>query len=184
MTKEEIRKAPLGALTIRLAPEEFDEVADLMGKERGRKVLFCDRGEMQIDRSIWLRFSRGPALAMLMLFAVIASTAASCPGPPPNLSPEASLAFTNTRVIKGLDVLRNAAIDAEAAVPQQLSTATTRKVVLFHQSALRTIEATGHGWRPVVAAALAQLPQNLPTKERAVLEPYLSLVSMLLSEVN
>ena len=119
-------------------------------------------------------------LAPILLLVLLTG----CAPAPPTLSPDASLAFQNTRVIKGLDVLRNAAVDAEAAVPQQLSTATTRKVVLFYQSSLRTIQATGHGWRPIVAQALKELPQNLPAKERAILEPYLRLVSVLLGEAS
>lgn len=118
-----------------------------------------------------------------VLIIVLAFAFAGCAPAPPNLTPEAALAFTNTRVIKGLDVLRDAAVDAERAVPQQLSTATTRKVVLFHQSALRTINATGNGWRPVVAQALAEVGQNLPPKERAILAPYFNLIAALLKEV-
>jgi hypothetical protein len=130
--------------------------------------------------------NRTHALLILCVVIGIISGAASngCAKATPNLSPEASLAWTNTRVIKGLDLLRNAAVDAEAATPPQLSTATTRRVVLFHQSALRTIEATGHGWRPTIAAALRELPANLPEKERAVLAPYLNLVSILLAEAQ
>src|ERR1700690_709747 len=81
--------------------------------------------------------------SLLVLCVLIGSSA--CAPPPPNLTPQAAQAFQNTRVIKGLDVLRDFAIDANAATPPVLSTAVTRKVVLFHESALKIINAAGSG---------------------------------------
>jgi hypothetical protein len=118
-----------------------------------------------------------------LLLLVVLLCLPSCASAPPNLSPAASQAFQKTRVIKALDVLRDFAIDAEAAVPQVLPTATTRKVVQYHQSALKIMQATDSGWKEAVAAGLTELVATLAPDERAKFTPYVTLVQTLLREV-
>ena len=92
----------------------------------------------------------------LVLLALVFTIA--CSGNvPPNLTPEGSAAFQKTRVIKSLDVLRDFAIDAEAQTPKVLSTDTTRRVVTYHQSALRVIQSTDAGWAAAVKASLDEV---------------------------
>lgn len=120
-----------------------------------------------------------------MLFVVgLGMSTISCAKAPPNLTPEANLAFQNTRVIKGLDLLRDTAIDAHEATPPLLSIETTRKVVLAHESSLKVMQTMGFGWKPVVAQTMKELPQNLPPKEQKLLEPYLNLVGFLLQGIK
>lgn len=122
-----------------------------------------------------------PLLLCLALLAV--PTVEACTPPPPQLGPVAQADFQKTRVIKGLDLLRDFAIDAEAASPQVLSTATTRKVVAYHQSALKILDAAGGNWRALVGTALDEALVNIPTKEAQQLAPYVALVKALLVEV-
>lgn len=108
----------------------------------------------------------------------------ACTPPPPNLTPEATLAFKATRVVKALDILRDTAVDANAQTPPLLSEVTTRKVVTYHQSALKVIEATPSGWKPIVQAGLTEVESNLPPPERALLGPYIALAKTIIDEVT
>lgn len=115
----------------------------------------------------------------LLTFAPLAG----CAKAPPTLSPDASAAFQKTRVLKGLDVLRDFAIDAEAATPQVLPTATTRKVVQYHQASLKIMQATDTGWVAAVGASLDALVEQLSPPERQKVAPYVALVKTVLAEV-
>lgn len=115
----------------------------------------------------------------LLTFAPLAG----CAKAPPTLSPDASVAFQKTRVLKGLDVLRDFAIDAEAATPQVLPTATTRKVVQYHQAALTIMQATDTGWVSAVGVSLDALLDQLNAADRQKLAPYVTLVKVVLAAV-
>jgi hypothetical protein len=115
----------------------------------------------------------------LLPIAVLLTFTACAPAPP-TLSPTANAAFTKTRVIKTLDLLRDAAVSAEAQTPPLLSTATARRVVLAHQAALQVMQATDAGWEPTVQALLSGILANLPADEVALLKPYVNLAQSLL----
>jgi len=120
-------------------------------------------------------------LVLLPLLVMLACTHA-----PPNLSPQGTAAFNNTRVIKTLDLLRDAAIDANAQTPPLLQTSTTRKIVSFHQLALKTIDASQTGWMSAVGVALFQLrsdPSLLPA-EVQFLRPYFDLAQGVLDALK
>lgn len=108
----------------------------------------------------------------------------SCTKAPPNLSPAGQAAFQKTRVIKGLDLLRDFAIDAEAQSPKVLSTDTTRKIVQAHQSILKIMDAAGNGWQALVGTALDEVVNSLPAAERGKVAPYVALVKAILLEVQ
>lgn len=113
---------------------------------------------------------------MKRVILAIALLGIGCASAPPNLSPLAQTAFRNTQVVKSLDLIRDIAIDANAQKPAPLiSTDTTRKVVQFHQSALKVIDATSTGWRDVVLASLNEVYNNLPPGEKQLLGPYFTL---------
>lgn len=122
-------------------------------------------------------------LLPLLLVGLLALPSTSCTKAPPNLSPAGQAAFQKTRVIKALDLLRDFAIDAEAAQPQVLSTDVTRKVVTYHQSALKILDAAGTGWKALVATSLTEFGNSLPAAERGKLKPYLDLVAAVIAEV-
>ncbi len=118
-------------------------------------------------------------LALCALLAI-----QGCTHAPPNLSPSASAAFTNTRIIKGLDVLRDTTIAANAQTPPLVSTDTTRKVVQYHKAAIQTIHALSTGWQQSVLVGLDGVTANLPANEQKLLAPYVALVKTVLSEVR
>ena len=107
---------------------------------------------------------------------------AACAAPPAILTPESRVAFQNTRVIKGLDLLRDMAVDANDH--QMLSTDSTRKVVVWHQTALRIIHASGTGWKSAVGTSLDELMTALPAADKAKLSAYAALIKTLLTEVQ
>lgn len=121
---------------------------------------------------------------MKTLVLVVCLVSLGCASAPPNLSPAAHTAFVNTRVIKGLDLLRDTAIDANAQQPPLVSTATTRKVVTYHASTLKILHAAGTGWQPAVLAGLDELLKDVPAKEQALLSPYVALTKTILLEVR
>lgn len=108
-----------------------------------------------------------------------------CNHAPPTLSPVAQTAFTNTRVIKALDLLRDTAIAANAQTPPVLSTATTRKIVTAHEATLKIINAAGSGWQSAVTAMLTELvrDQALLPAELAVITPYVSMIKTLIAGI-
>lgn len=118
-----------------------------------------------------------------VLIALLLVTSA-CVKAPPTLSPAGIAAFNGTRVVKALDILRDVAVDANAQVPPLLSTATTRKVVTYHESALKTIQAAPSGWVPVVQTGLTEVLKDVPPVEQRQLAPYVSLVKTLIAEVS
>jgi len=123
-------------------------------------------------------------LRILPLLLVGLLALPSCVKAPPSLSPAGQVAFEKTRVIKGLDLLRDFAIDAEAAQPQVLSTDTTRKIVQAHQSILRIMDAAGTGWQAVVGTSLETVVNSLSAADRPKVAPYVALVKALLAEVS
>jgi hypothetical protein len=126
-------------------------------------------------------------LALLCSFAFVGQMAvleAGCAKAPPTLGPEAARDFQKTRVIKALDLLRDFAIDGEAATPKVVSTDTTRQIVTYHQSALKILDAAGSDWKAVVGTSLDALVPALPEKDRPKVAPYVALVKGLLQEVN
>lgn len=123
------------------------------------------------------------ARALIVLSALLLLSQLGCAKAPPNLTPEAQQAFYKTRVIKGLDLLRDFAIDGEATTPQVVSTDTARKVVLYHQSTLKIIQATDAGWVAAVSAGLEELRLQLSEADRQKFGPYIGLVRAILAEV-
>lgn len=123
-----------------------------------------------------------------------------CNKTPPALTPEATIAFHSTRVIKVLDVVRDAAIAANELVPPIISTNDTRTIVLWHKTAVQTIAAAPGGWKPTVKASIyaltcheaayappapvpsACVPQ-VPAAAVDRLKPYIGLALVVIAEV-
>lgn len=132
-----------------------------------------------------MRIASRRFLPILLLLATMGGMANACANnTPPNLSPQATLAYKNTQVIKGLNLLRDTAISANAQVPPLISEATTRKIVLYHQSAVKTIDSLQSGWKSTVSVGLDEVTRNLPSNERQLLTPYISLVKTVLAEIQ
>lgn len=124
------------------------------------------------------------ARATLLLVALYALAHLGCAKPPPALTPAAQQAFYKTHVLKGLDLARDFAIDAEATTPKVLSTATTRQIVTYHQASVRIMQAADAGWPGAVGVALDELLRTLPPAERQTFSPYAGLITSLLQEIR
>ncbi len=101
---------------------------------------------------------------------------------PASLSTQGQSAFYRTRLVKALDVIRDTAVDAEAA--GALSTATTRKVVVAHESLLKVIDVAAAGWKAAVGTGMDELTRDLPPSEAQLLRPYVALIKIVLQEVQ
>lgn len=129
---------------------------------------------------------RLPKVFFLLVFASLVLTSARC-GPaykPPNLSPQASVAWDGLKVIRALDVIRDIAIDGNAQKPPIFSTATTRIVVDWHTAAITTVHAAPAGWALTVQTGLAEVAKVLPPVEQQQIGPYLTLARLVLQELT
>ena len=115
---------------------------------------------------------------------VILSLTLACAKTPPNLTPEANLAFKATQAVKALDALRDVAIAANDQHPPLLSTDVTRKVVTYHQSMVKIIQASTVGWAPLVQTGLDETLKDLSPHDRQLLAPYAALIKTVISQVT
>lgn len=113
---------------------------------------------------------------------LIAFLFTSCASAPTSLTPAGIEAFNKTRVIKGLDVLRDTAIEANKTVPPLISTDTTRKVVTYHRSTLIVINTSGV--KAITLTSLDELIKDLPKSEADLLAPYIALTKVIINEVT
>lgn len=144
-------------------------------------------------------------LTFLLVAGLLCGAAplSACKKTPPELTPEAKIAFQATRVIKVLDVVRDAAIAANELVPPAITTNDTRTVVLWHQTAVQTIAAAPAGWKATVKAGLYALTCNpaayvpmpvvpdptacqpqIPASANDRLRPYVGLALVVIAEVQ
>lgn len=120
----------------------------------------------------------------MLLVVALALTVPACAPPPPTLSPKGVLAFQETRVVKALDIFRDFAVDANAQTPPIIDTATTRKVVTWHESALKIVQASNAGWQTTVSVSLDEALKDVPPAMAAKIAPYVSLVKAALKEIH
>lgn len=135
-----------------------------------------------------------PPMPVILLAAALSIGALSLPAcsgnPPPatdptvNLSASGRAAYQATRVVKALDVLRDIAVSAEEQNPKLMSTASTRKVVLYHQAIVKTIRAVPDGWLAVAMEGLDNLRKEIPADEWKQIDPYVRLVLAIYQEVR
>ena len=125
------------------------------------------------------------ALTFGIVLAIAAGVVHSCASAPVNLSPAGKEAWYSTRVVKGLDVLRDTAIDANAQVPPLITTAETRCIVTTHQTILQTMQAKPQGWAVTVSTALDGLgkPGCLSPKAVTLMSPYVAVVKTAFVEI-
>jgi hypothetical protein len=124
------------------------------------------------------------AIVFCVFFALGVALDQGCAHTPPNLSPAGATAFQSHQIQNALDTIRDVAIDANATTPPLLDTATTRKVVAWHQSAITVLHARGVGWVSALTTSLDELQKQLPAAERKTLAPYLALAKTILAEVS
>jgi hypothetical protein len=128
-----------------------------------------------------IQTSRAKARAVFLV--ALALVAADCAKAPPTLSPAATAAFRNTRVIKVLDLLRDTAQDAHAQPTPLVSEESARRVTEWHQSALKVIDASTTGWKATVETGLVEVFDNLPAQEQQLLAPYFELAKVIVGQI-
>jgi hypothetical protein len=119
---------------------------------------------------------------LLVLLALF--TMPQCASAPSTLSPVGTRDYRTLQVVKALDLVRDTAIDANAQIPPLLDEETTRKIVMYHSSALRTIQAVPNGWVVTVEAGLDDVIKDLPADKRKLFGPYIALTKTLITEVT
>jgi len=124
------------------------------------------------------RFSRRFFGAVVLCGAL---AVADCTHAPPNLSPVGVTAFNNNRIQHGFDLIRDTAQDANAQTPPLISTATTRKVTVWHESAIKLLHETGGLNR--LTLGLDELLKDVPPTESQLLLPYVTLAKTIIAEV-
>ena len=151
------------------------------------------------------RFAIVPILMFLLAAGLLCGAAVvstGCVKTPPALTPDAAVAYQATRVVKVLDVVRDAAIAANELSPPAISTNDTRTVVLWHKTAVQTIAATPEGWKPTVKTSIylltcaadayvaapgvpppSQCQPQIPAAAVIRLMPYVTLVLVIIAEV-
>lgn len=107
-----------------------------------------------------------------------------CAKAPPNLTPQAQQAFYKHQVLKGLDVLRDFAIEGEATTPKVVPTNTARDVVETHKSLVTVMQAADAGWQAAVGSGLDELLNRRSESEKVKFSPYVALVKSLLKEIR
>jgi hypothetical protein len=135
----------------------------------------------------------------LLLVLTTVGCTDGCTKTPPELTPDAAIAFQSTRVVQALDVVRDAAIAANETVPPMVSTDNTRTVVAWHRSAVVVIQAVPSGWKATVRASIYTLtcepaasmvqppppctPQLAPSAVTR-LSPYVNVLLLVINEVK
>ena len=122
----------------------------------------------------------GLVLAFVASLGLVASVE-SCTHPPPSLSAAGQLDFNKTRVLKALDLVRDTAIDAEAA--HLIPTDDTRQIVTWHKSAVSVVDVAGTGWKVTVTTTIDQTVSHLSSTAQTKLAPYVALLKALIGEV-
>lgn len=116
----------------------------------------------------------------IVLFALVLGLTACANRLPPNLNPQATRAWYGSEVIKGLDVIRDAAIAANAVTPPVVPTADTRAIVQWHASAVKVIRDVPTGWQPAVLTGLDEALKHVSPEMRYTIEPYVALAKTLI----
>jgi len=126
------------------------------------------------------------SIAALVLLTGLLVSAPGCLGagaPPPNLTPAANKAWYAAKAQKALDEIRDIVQDGNATAPPVFSTTTTRRVTVWHESAITVLHAAGAGWQTAVTTSLDQLLLNVSPSEKATLAPYVALAKTVLQQV-
>jgi hypothetical protein len=118
-----------------------------------------------------------------LILTVLFSTACSR-NRPPNLTPDATMAFDNGRIVNAADDVRDVGIIANSFNQVPFSTPITRRIVQAHSSLLVIIETRATGWQTQAQAVLTELLKNITGEANARLTPYVELTKALLARIG
>lgn len=116
-------------------------------------------------------------LVPLLLVCGLSAGCATAPAMPPNLTPQAQVAWQNMTIEKDLDLARDIVHDGNAQ--GVFSDDTTRTITLWHKAAILALHTRGEGWLAQLVdgtKALTAVNSTIPPGQRALLKPYLDLV--------
>lgn len=118
------------------------------------------------------------------LILVLVLATGGCGGhPPPNITPQATAAFYATRVVHGLDLIRDLASDAHNQTPPKLSAHAALAVVDYHASAVKILRDSPNGYKAALLTGLDELSAKLSPDDRKVIDAGIALVKTVLGEV-
>ncbi len=122
---------------------------------------------------------------MKVLMLVVLLFSGACAPPPPTLTPPGRVAFQVTRVVKALDTLRDIALNANAQIPPLVSDVTAGKIVRYHQATLTTLQTQvdQNNWKATASSGLKAITATFSVDEQHTLQPYVTLVQVVLQEV-
>jgi|HubBroStandDraft_2_1064218.scaffolds.fasta_scaffold33720_2 hypothetical protein len=138
------------------------------------------RQEIRRDLVVWIFV----VYASVTSIGFAVQSCSSVAQPPPTLAPASIDDFHKTQAIQALDQIRNIAIAANATTPPQMSTASTRLVVSFHEATVKTIQAAGSGWPATIETAVDNFAKGLPAADATVIAPYVALIDALLKGLS
>jgi hypothetical protein len=119
-------------------------------------------------------------------FLILALVGVSaCASAPIVRSPQAVAALAATQTIQALDLIRDFVIAANAQTPPLVSTSTTYNVVFYHQEAIKAIKAVEGitSWKGAVQDGFDYLVKTFSPAEKALLQPYIDIVTAVLNGV-
>ncbi len=121
---------------------------------------------------------------MKFLVLVVMLFSGAC-APPPTLTPPGRVAFQVTRVVKALDTLRDIALNANAQIPPLVSDVTAGRIVRYHQATLTTLQTQvdQDNWKATASSGLKAVVATFTPDEQHTLQPYVTLVQVVLQEV-
>jgi hypothetical protein len=122
-----------------------------------------------------------PRKLMVLCFILFLT---GCHPPPPTIGPQGVIAFQNIQIQKPLDLARDIAIEANATTPPLMREDVTRKIVLWHKSALTVLHTRNGDWKVTLAASMDEVLKNLNAQESSVLKPYFDLVKAILASLS
>lgn len=118
-----------------------------------------------------------------LLIAALALT--GCGKRQPNLSPDATKAYTRSQIVNAIDDVRDTATSFHDFEQRPFEdVALTRRVVQAHQSALVVIEQRGKDWQVQAKNIFVELLKNLTPAAADKLRPYLALSAVLIDTLS
>jgi hypothetical protein len=117
-------------------------------------------------------------LSVLLVLVAALGVSVRCAPPPPNLTPQASVAFQNTEVLKTLDLIRDLA--ADGAHTGVISRADALLIVNWHTAAIRIMDARTSNYAVQITTGFDQVLAQLAPPVHERFAPYLTLLRTVL----
>lgn len=117
-------------------------------------------------------------VSVLLVLVAVLGVSLRCAPPPPNLTPQASVAFQNTEVLKTLDLIRDLAVDG--AHTGVISRKDALLITDWHTAAIHVLDARNSNYAVQIATGLDQVLAQLSPPVHQRFAPYLTLLRTVL----